>query len=113
MLEVAAVSADKRSDDEHVLVIAGRVFRSRLIIGTGKYTDYAVNAQAAEAAGVDAVTVALRRVNLSEPDRSRLSDHLDPERYAYIPNTAGCFTAEEGEAACADSGKFRDCPIRI
>ncbi len=95
MTDIATVSANTEGDDADALVIADRMFRSRLIIGTGKYVDYDVNAQAAEAADVDAVTVALRRVNLSKPDQPRLSDHLDPERYTYIPNTAGCFTAEE------------------
>ncbi len=77
------------------LTVAGRHFKSRLIIGTGKYASYAQNAEAAEAAGVDMVTVALRRVNLSNPDEDRLGDHLSPARYTYLPNTAGCFTADE------------------
>ncbi|MEO9968344.1 MAG: thiazole synthase [Hyphomonadaceae bacterium] len=78
-----------------ILTIAGRNFQSRLIIGTGKYASYAQNAEAAEAAEVDMVTVALRRVNLSNPDEDRLSDHVSPARYTYLPNTAGCFTADE------------------
>lgn len=78
-----------------ILTIAGRDFKSRLIIGTGKYASYAQNAEAAEAAGVDMVTVALRRVNLSNPAEERLTDHVSPERYTYLPNTAGCFTADE------------------
>lgn len=77
------------------LTIAGRHFQSRLIIGTGKYDSYAQNAEAAEAAGVDMVTVALRRVNLSDPSEDRLGDHVSPARYTYLPNTAGCFTADE------------------
>lgn len=77
------------------LTIAGRTFASRLIIGTGKYADYAQNAAAAEAAGVEMVTVALRRVNLSDPSAPRLTDHVSPERYTFLPNTAGCYTAEE------------------
>ena len=80
---------------DNTLTVAGRHFKSRLIIGTGKYASYAQNAQAAEAAGVDMVTVALRRVNLSNPDEDRLGDHLSPARYTYLPNTAGCFTADE------------------
>lgn len=75
--------------------VAGRTFRSRLIIGTGKYKDYAQNAAAAEAAGVEIVTVAVRRVNLSDPNQPRLTDFVDPKRYTYLPNTAGCFTAED------------------
>jgi len=81
------ITANPVSDD--TLTIAGREFSSRLIIGTGKYASYAQNAEAAEAAGVDMVTVALRRVNLSNPDEDRLTDHVSPERYTYLPNTAG------------------------
>ena len=77
------------------LTIAGRTFHSRLIIGTGKYASYAQNAAAAEAAGAEMVTVALRRVNLSDPTQDRLSDHVSPQTYTYLPNTAGCFTAAD------------------
>ena len=77
------------------LTIAGRPFTSRLIIGTGKYETYAQNAEAAEAAGVEIVTVALRRVNLDNPDEDRLTDHVSPDKYTYLPNTAGCFTGED------------------
>ncbi len=75
--------------------VAGRTFRSRLIIGTGKYKDYAVNAAAAEASGAEIVTVALRRVNLSDPSQPMLVDYVRPDRYTFLPNTAGCFTGEE------------------
>ncbi len=76
------------------LVIAGRAFQSRLIVGTGKYKDGAETQAAIEASGAEMVTVAVRRVNL---DRSResLLDFLDPQRYFLLPNTAGCFTADE------------------
>ncbi len=77
------------------LIIAGREFQSRLIIGTGKYASYAQNAEAARAAGADMVTVALRRVNWSDPGQERLQDHLLPSEFTYLPNTAGCFTADE------------------
>jgi len=77
------------------LTVAGRVFNSRLIIGTGKYASYAQNAEAARAAGAEMVTVALRRVNLSNPDEDRLQDHVSPDEFTYLPNTAGCFTADE------------------
>jgi thiazole synthase len=80
---------------EDVWTVAGRVFRSRLIVGTGKYADYALNAAAAEAAGAEIVTVALRRVNLSDPSQPMLVDHVRPDRFTYLPNTAGCFTGEE------------------
>lgn len=80
---------------DDTLTIAGRNFTSRLIIGTGKYKSYAQNAEAAEAAGAEMVTVALRRVNLSNKDEDRLQDHVSPDKYTYLPNTAGCFTADE------------------
>ncbi len=82
-------------DDGGSYEIAGRRYRSRLIIGTGKYQDYAQNAAALEASGAEIVTVALRRVNLTDPDQPKLVDHIDPEKYTYLPNTAGCFTGED------------------
>ena len=81
--------------DEDVWTVAGRTFRSRLIVGTGKYADYAQNAAAAEAAGAEIVTVALRRVNLSDPGKPMLADFVKPERFTYLPNTAGCYTGED------------------
>ena len=75
--------------------IAGLKFTSRLIIGTGKYKDYAQNAAAAEASGAEIVTVAVRRVNLTDKDQPMLVDYLDPKKYTYLPNTAGCFTADD------------------
>jgi len=76
------------------LVIAGRQFRSRLIVGTGKYKSFAETARALEASGAEMVTVAVRRVNL---DRSKdsLLDYIDPSKYFLLPNTAGCYTAED------------------
>lgn len=75
--------------------VAGRTFRSRLIVGTGKYKDYAQNAAAVEAAGAEIVTVAVRRVNVSDPKAPMLTDFIDPKKITYLPNTAGCFSAEE------------------
>ena len=77
------------------LTVAGRTFNSRLIVGTGKYASYAQNADAARAAGAEMVTVALRRVNLSNPNEDRLQDHVSPDEFTYLPNTAGCFTADD------------------
>jgi thiazole synthase len=77
------------------LIVAGREFASRLIIGTGKYQDYAQNAAALEASGADMVTVAVRRVNISDPKQPMLVDFIDPAKYTYLPNTAGCFTGED------------------
>ena len=75
--------------------VAGKTFHSRLIVGTGKYKDYAVNAAAAEAAGAEIVTVAVRRVNLTDPSQPMLVDYVKPDRFTYLPNTAGCFTGED------------------
>ncbi|MBL1429979.1 MAG: thiazole synthase [Robiginitomaculum sp.] len=77
------------------LTIAGRVFGSRLIIGTGKYKDYQQNADALAASGAEIVTVAMRRVNLSSPDEPMLVDFIDPKKIVFLPNTAGCFTGED------------------
>lgn len=81
--------------EDKPLEIAGRAYRSRLIIGTGKYKTYAENAAALEASGAEIVTVAVRRVNLSDPGAPRLVDYIDPKKVTYLPNTAGCFTGEE------------------
>jgi thiazole synthase len=75
--------------------VAGRTFRSRLIVGTGKYKDFAQNAAALEASGAEIVTVAVRRVNVSDPKAPMLTDFIDPKKVTYLPNTAGCFTAED------------------
>ncbi|MEO9130823.1 MAG: sulfur carrier protein ThiS, partial [Sphingomonas sp.] len=74
--------------------VAGRTFHSRLIVGTGKYKDYAQNAAAVEAAGAEIVTVAVRRVNVSDRNAPMLTDFIDPKKITYLPNTAGCFDAE-------------------
>jgi thiazole synthase len=76
-------------------VIAGRTFKSRLIVGTGKYSSFPVMAQAHEASGADMVTVAVRRVNLSDRSRESLLDYIDTSRMFILPNTAGCYTADE------------------
>jgi thiazole synthase len=75
--------------------IAGRTFRSRLIVGTGKYSSHAVMAQAHEASGADMVTVAVRRVNISDRTRESLLDYIDTTRMFILPNTAGCYSADE------------------
>src|SRR4249919_1570566 len=75
--------------------VADRVFTSRLIVGTGKYKDFQQNAAAVEASGAEIVTVAVRRVNISDPKQPMLVDFIDPKKITYLPNTAGCFTADE------------------
>ncbi len=76
------------------LIIAGRSFRSRLIVGTGKYKSFQETARALEASGAEMVTVAVRRVNLDRSKESLL-DYIDPKKYFLLPNTAGCYTADE------------------
>ena len=76
------------------LIIAGREFRSRLIVGTGKYKSFQETARALEASGAEMVTVAVRRVNLDRSKESLL-DFIDPRKYFMLPNTAGCYTADE------------------
>jgi thiazole synthase len=75
--------------------VAGQSFTSRLIVGTGKYADFAENAAALEASGAEIITVAVRRVNVTDPNAPMLTDFIDPKRYTYLPNTAGCFNADE------------------
>ena len=83
---------DHSADD--TWTVAGKTFRSRLIVGTGKYRDFAQNAAAVEASGAEIVTVAVRRVNVSDPNAPMLTDFIDPKKITYLPNTAGCFDAE-------------------
>lgn len=77
------------------LVIADRVFHSRLIVGTGKYTSYQIMQEAHDASGAEIVTVAIRRINLNDPTKESLLDYIDRKRYTLLPNTAGCYTVEE------------------
>ncbi len=76
-------------------VVAGRRFTSRLLVGTGKYKDFEETARAIDASGAEIVTVAVRRVNLSDPSQPMLVDFVDPKKYTYLPNTAGCYTAAD------------------
>jgi len=76
-------------------VIAGRMFRSRLIVGTGKYSSLSIMKQAHEASGAEIVTVAVRRVNLTDRTKESLLDYIDPDKIFILPNTAGCYTAED------------------
>ena len=90
-----AVAASGATDEPDSWTVAGRTFRSRLIVGTGKYKDFEQNAAAVEAAGAEIVTVAVRRVNVSDPKAPMLTDFIDPKKITYLPNTAGCFTADD------------------
>jgi len=86
--------------EEDRFELAGKVYRSRLIVGTGKYRDFAETRAAIEASGAEIVTVSVRRVNITDRKRENLLDYLDPERHTVLPNTAGCYTAEEAIRTC-------------
>jgi len=86
---------DHQAASEDTWTVAGRTFRSRLIVGTGKYKSFEQNAAALAASGAEIVTVAVRRVNVSDPKAPMLTDFIDPGKVTYLPNTAGCFTGEE------------------
>src|SRR5512139_1457332 len=80
---------------EDTFSLGGRTFRSRLIVGTGKYKDFAETRRAIDASGAEMVTVAVRRVNITDPGKENLLDHVPPEKFTILPNTAGCYTAED------------------
>ena len=80
---------------EDTFSLGDRTFRSRLIVGTGKYKDFAETRRAIDASGAEMVTVAVRRVNITDPGKENLLDHVPPEKFVILPNTAGCYTAEE------------------
>src|SRR5437773_6928288 len=84
---------------EDVLRIADREFHSRLIVGTGKYRSFQEMARAHEASGAEIVTVAVRRVNLTDKSKESLLDYIDRAKYFILPNTAGCYSAEEAVRA--------------
>ena len=81
------------------LIIAGREFNSRLMVGTGKYASFQQTAQALEASGAEIITVAVRRINLDRSKESLL-DFIDPKKYTLLPNTAGCYSAEDAIRTC-------------
>ena len=81
-------------------ILAGKKYHSRLIVGTGKYKDFAETRQAIEASGAEIVTVAVRRVNITDPNQENLLDYIDPKKYTILPNTAGCYNAEDAVRTC-------------
>jgi thiazole synthase len=85
---------------EDFFEIAGNKYRSRLIVGTGKYKDFAQTKRAIEVSGAEIVTVAVRRVNITDPNKENLLDYLDPKKYTILPNTAGCYNAEDAVRTC-------------
>ena len=87
---------DKNSNINDKLVIAGRSFHSRLLIGTGKYSDFKETRSAIDASESEIITVAIRRINLGQNlDKPSLLDFLPPKKFTYLPNTAGCYSSEE------------------
>jgi len=85
---------------EDLLKLAGKTYRSRLIVGTGKYRDFDQTKGAIVASGAEIVTVAVRRVNITDPSKENLLDYLDPKKWTILPNTAGCYTVEEAVRTC-------------
>src|SRR5438046_9435177 len=83
-----------------VFTLAGREYRSRLIVGTGKYRSFEETRRAVEASGAEIVTVAVRRVNITDPGKENLLDFLPPDRFTVLPNTAGCYSAEDAIRTC-------------
>jgi thiazole synthase len=96
--ELKMRNGTQMKDDQFEL--AGRRFNSRLIVGTGKYRDFAETRAAIEASGAEIVTVAVRRVNITDPKQENLLDYIDPKKYQILPNTAGCYTVEEAVRTC-------------
>ena len=89
------IGGGEASEDSDSFTVAGRKYNSRLLVGTGKYKDFEETAEAIAVSGAEIVTVAVRRVNISDPSQPMLIDHIDPAKYTFLPNTAGCFTAED------------------
>ncbi|HVF92230.1 MAG TPA: thiazole synthase [Blastocatellia bacterium] len=92
------------------LVIAGREFKSRLILGSGKYESFELMRKSLEASGTDMVTVAVRRVNLSDRSSESFLDHIDPQKYHILPNTAGCYSADEAVRTAMLAREVLDTP---
>jgi thiazole synthase len=97
------------SDLNDALVIAGKQYNSRLLVGTGKYKDLDETREAIEASGAEIVTVAVRRTNIGQnPDEPNLLDVITPDKYTILPNTAGCYTAEEAVRTCRLARELMD-----
>jgi thiazole synthase len=92
---MAAASEGGRVEPVDLLTIADKTFSSRLIVGTGKYSSPAVMVKAHDASGAEMITVAVRRVNISDRSKESLLDYIDTSKYFLLPNTAGCYTADE------------------
>src|SRR5512146_2716764 len=93
------------------LSFAGRTFRSRLLVGTGKYKDFEETARAIEESGAEIVTVAIRRISLERGTGKSLLDHIDPRKYTLLPNTAGCYTVEDALLTARLAREALDTPL--
>jgi len=85
---------------EDAFKLGEKSYKSRLIVGTGKYKDFRETRRAIEASGAEIVTVAVRRVNITDTSKENLLDYIDPKKYTILPNTAGCYTADEAVRTC-------------
>jgi thiazole synthase len=98
---MSTVAASNSVSVDDSLLIAGKAYRSRLLVGTGKYKDLEETRRAVEASGAEIITVAIRRTNIGQtPGEPNLLDVLPPDRYTYLPNTAGCYSAEDAVRTC-------------
>ena len=88
------------SKSKDSFLLAGKEYTSRLIVGTGKYKDFLETQRAIEASGAEIVTVAVRRVNITDPKQENLLDYIDPKKFTILPNTAGCYNAKEAVRTC-------------
>jgi len=95
------MTQDAPTPGDDTLIVAGKTYHSRLLVGTGKYKDLEETRQAIEASGAEIVTVAIRRTNIGQnPGEPNLLDVIPPDRYTILPNTAGCYTAEDAVRTC-------------
>jgi len=101
--------SDNSTRHDDGFVIAGKTYYSRLLVGSGKYTDLDETQRATEASGAEIITVAIRRTNIGQnPDEPNLLDVVPPDRYTILPNTAGCYTAEDAVRTCRLSRELLD-----
>jgi thiazole synthase len=100
-MTMQSLSKESESTIEDALVVAGRSYRSRLLVGTGKYRDLEQTRAAIQASGAEIITVAIRRTNIGQnPDEPNLLDVITPDRYTILPNTAGCYNAKDAVRTC-------------
>ncbi|MBI3772419.1 MAG: thiazole synthase [Gammaproteobacteria bacterium] len=101
MTDTAQLTREETTAANDPLIVAGKAYQSRLLVGTGKYRDMEETRRAVEASGAEIITVAIRRTNIGQnPNEPSLLDVLPPSRYTYLPNTAGCYSAEDAIRTC-------------